>query len=181
MAFAHLISDEASFPVDKIGAKNALIVGARVYGKKPDRRSLYQKALGIDLSSGEGVDYVHDLEQPLPAEYGEFDHVDCFSVMEHCKHPWLMAKNIESLLPNGGTLLFSAPFVWREHAYPDDYWRFTKSSLSILFPSMRWEVLYYTSNKKVVSKPSAFNDKDGLRWMSRTEVVGFGVKCDSAS
>lgn len=47
-----------------------LVVGSKCYGEKQDRRKLYADAIGIDLFDGDGVDQVHDLEQPLPKSLG---------------------------------------------------------------------------------------------------------------
>lgn len=157
--------------------ERALIVGSKVYGSKSDRHRLYRNAVGVDLEEGEGVDLVHNMESPLPESMGTFDHVDCCSVMEHCQRPWLMAANIEKALSLGGTLLLAVPFVWRLHAYPDDYWRFCPASLEILFPSIRWEHRLLYSNGIFVKKAPAMNDSNGNRWAARTEVVALGVKC----
>ena len=77
-----------------------LVVGSKVYGKKQDRRELYRKAVGVDLFEGDGVDFVHDMETPLPESVGTFAHVDCVSVLEHVRRPWLMAANIVFITPN---------------------------------------------------------------------------------
>lgn len=152
-----------------------LVVGSKCYDK-PDRRKLYRRAVGIDLEGGEGVDFIHDLEEPLPKSLGRFDHVDCFSVMEHCKRPWLMAQNIEQALRMDGTLLLSVPFVWRVHQYPGDYWRMTMEALPILFPSIRWIARGYAVGDKVRKLVPGRDDEYG-KWLQRAETVGVGVKC----
>lgn len=154
-----------------------LVVGSKCYGGKLDRRTLYEDALGLDLFEGEGVDLVHDLEHPLPDRVGKFDHVDCFSVMEHCKRPWLMATNIERLLNHNGTILLAVPFVWRLHAYPNDYFRFTSDALPILFPSIKWMSRGYAVGHKVRQLVPGKEDEFG-NWMQRAETVAVGVKCE---
>lgn len=154
----------------------ALVVGSKCYGDKPDRRKLYRKAIGIDLEEGEGVDYIHDLERPLPKSFGKFDHVDCFSVMEHCKRPWLMAANIEEALKKDGTILFAVPFVWRLHGYPSDYYRFTAHALPILFPNIKWLARGYAVGDKVRKIVPGKDDEYG-KWLQRAETVAVGVKC----
>lgn len=159
-----------------IAKGRTLVVGSKCYGEKPDRRKLYKKAIGIDLEEGEGVDLIHDLEEPLPKELGKFDHVDCFSVMEHCKRPWLMAENIEKALTKDGTLLLAVPFVWRVHGYPSDYWRFTTNALEVLFPRMRWAARGYAVGDKVRQLVPGREDEFG-KWMQRAETVAVGVRC----
>ncbi len=107
---------------------HALVVGSKCYKDKIDRRQLYPHAFGVDLFEGEGVDLVHDLETPLPATVGPFDHVDCCSVLEHVRRPWLLAENVENALDEGGTILISVPFAWRVHGYPGDGWRMASST-----------------------------------------------------
>lgn len=159
----------------------ALVVGSRVYGEGIDRRGLYRKAVGLDMQVGLGVDLVHDLEEPLSTAAGTFDHVDCCSVLEHVRRPWLMAQNIERLLAPRGTLLVCAPFVWRYHAYPGDYWRFTPEAFEVLFPAIEWREVLLFANGEIVERAPAFNEDNGARWLGRTEVAGFGVKCASIS
>lgn len=157
-----------------------LVVGSKVYDDKPDRRALYDSGFGIDLFEGAGVDLVHDLEAPLPASLRKFDHVDCCSVLEHVQRPWKMAENIEAALVDGGTILISVPFVWREHGYPNDYWRMTQSALDILFPTVRWIERRYIVGDEIKKRVPGQNDGH-LRWMARAEVAAFGVKCAATS
>lgn len=155
-----------------------LVVGSKCYGSKKDRRFLYRDAIGIDLFDGQGVDFVHDLENPLPDEHGKLDHIDCCSVLEHCQRPWIMAKNIEDAMLPGATILVSVPFVWRIHSYPGDYWRISPQALEILFPRIKWKRLGYIAEghfKKLVPR----GEIDGRRYMMRSETVGFGFRCST--
>lgn len=159
----------------------ALVVGSKIYGQCIDRRTLYREALGLDMLDGEGVDLVHDLEHPLAGDIGQFAHVDCCSVLEHVRRPWLMGANIEAALEAGGTLLVVVPFIWRRHAYPSDYWRFTPEALDVLFPSIQWQSKQLYANGEPVKISPRFNDDAGQRWLARTEVAAFGTKCASTS
>lgn len=152
-----------------------LVVGSKQYDEKPDRRKLYPDAFGVDLQAGEGVDLVHDLEKPLPAEVGEFDHIDCVSVLEHVKRPWKMAGSLEQCLKTDGTILVCVPFVWRVHAYPSDYWRMTAEALPILFPRVDWLKRKYLANGRFRKLVPALSGSDGP-FLARAELVGFGVK-----
>jgi SAM-dependent methyltransferase len=153
-----------------------LVVGSKCYGDKLDRRRLYQEAVGLDLFEGDGVDFVHDMEKPLPSSQGQFDHVDCVSVLEHVRRPWRMAENIEAALVPGGTLLVCVPFVWRVHAYPSDFWRMTAEALEVLFPSIEWLGRCYLVNGKLKEGVKGKHDAAG-QWMQRAELAGWGVKC----
>jgi SAM-dependent methyltransferase len=158
-----------------------LVVGSKCYGNKLDRRSLYENAVGVDLFEGEGVDLVHDLETPLPASLGLFDHVDCVSVLEHVRRPWLLCANVEAVMCEGATILVQVPFVWRLHAYPGDYWRITHEGLEVLFPSVEWSERRYLVDARLTRKVPTFNDMYGGRWHKRSETAAFGTKCTSTS
>jgi hypothetical protein len=67
----------------------ALVTGSRLNQHNSDRRLLYPNAIGLDMFAGDGVDVVANLEEPLPC--GPFDHVDCYSTLEHVSMPWLAA------------------------------------------------------------------------------------------
>jgi SAM-dependent methyltransferase len=156
----------------------ALVVGSKCYNGKADRRALYTDAVGIDQFEGEGVDIVHDFESPLDAEHGTFDHIDCCSVLEHVKHPWIMCDNILRVMNPGATIVVSVPFIWRQHGYPSDYWRITRETLPILFPSIKWIKSGYLSGNELRKKPPALTI-GGDVYMMKTEVVGFGVNTDN--
>ena len=153
---------------------DTLIVGSRVYKGREDRRLIFDQAEGWDMLPGEGVDRVVDLENDLaPHEDGIFAHVECVSVLEHARRPWMIATNIERLLCAGGTLLLHVPFVWRVHGYPSDYWRFTVNGVRLLFPRIMWHELRFNTGEgeKIRSTNIA-----GVPFFARTQVHGFGSR-----
>lgn len=151
-----------------------LVVGSKIYGHKPDRRKLYEQAVGIDMQAGEGVDVVADLEEPMSDLVGYFRHVECMSVLEHARRPWLLAANVQRMLSTGGSIFVTAPFVFRQHGYPDDYWRFTLSGLKSLFDQIDWKVALYAHVRP--SKKLKTFVKNGNRYFCRTESCAFGHK-----
>lgn len=154
-----------------------LIVGSRVYATRADRRKLYPAAIGVDMLEGPGVDWVRDLEGDVPYLQDPFSHVECHSVLEHSRRPWLLAANIERLMAPGATLDLSVPFIWRVHAYPSDYWRFTAEAVRSLFPNIEWQALAYATTKTLSSNDKALKRSiDGEVCFARTEVLGWGVK-----
>ena len=150
-----------------------LIVGSRVYPGRADRRRLHEDAVGVDMLAGDGVDRVLNLEDDLPEDLGQFDHVECLSVLEHSRRPWLLAANLERLMAPGASLFVAVPFVWRVHAYPDDYWRMTPSAIRALFPRIEWRALKL-AGRSVTDKPESTKIA-GHPYFARTETVGFGV------
>ena len=152
-----------------------LIVGSRVYPGRVDRRGLYENAEGWDALPGDGVDRVINLENEIPS-VEQFAHIECVSVLEHTKRPWLLARNIEQLLRVGGTLYLTVPFIWRVHSYPDDFWRFTVSGVRALFSSMRWDSICYSHLELTESIKSPGATLHGHTYLPRTEVCAFGVR-----
>jgi SAM-dependent methyltransferase len=158
-----------------------LIVGSHIYGGREDRRKLYPDAVGVDMVAGPGVDVVADLEDWAMVtdllQPASFDHVECRSVLEHSRRPWLLAQNLEALMKPGATFDFSVPFVWRVHAYPSDYFRYTAEGVRALFPGIDWTRIQYATDKHL-SKIAKLEGKsiDGAVHLARCEVVAWGVR-----
>lgn len=153
--------------------RKTLVVGSKIYGGEFDRRAIYgDDVTGIDLEHGDGVDIIHDLEQPINMT---FKHIDCNSVLEHVRRPWVMCENLEFILEPGGTIFVKVPFVWRVHNYPGDFWRISAQGLAILFPNIKWVTAGYLTQsgfRKVIESKN-IND---IRYLKRTETIAFGVK-----
>jgi SAM-dependent methyltransferase len=143
-----------------------LEVGSKDYGSTQNLRILFppeEEYLGVDLEPGPGVDLVLDLTLPwekMDARLAgrRFGTIFCLSVLEHCQAPWRMAENLTRLLRPGGYLLVSAPFAWKFHAYPNDYWRFTPEGIRQLFDRLEFDP---TLAAWATSKPGEFYPVDG--------------------
>ncbi len=157
----------------------ALVTGSKIYKSRPDRRALFEHAIGVDIEDGEGVDLVHDLEQPFPfdlVDVKRFDHIDCVSTLEHVRRPWLAAKNLQDVLISGGTIFVGVPFAWRIHAYPDDYYRFSPAAMPILFDEIEWTHLLYFSQRDGLTVEYPKTTKDNPYNVPRCETYAWGVK-----
>ncbi len=131
-----------------------LQIGSR--GSVSDRNELNWRSLvakrfedrarfvGIDLLAGPDVDHQFDIcasPQAIASTLGReaFDLVVCCHVLEHTPAPMRAARNIETLLRPGGLAFISTPWSQAFHAAPDDYWRFSRRGLALLF--RRLEIL----------------------------------------
>lgn len=126
-----------------------LEVGSKEYGSTSTFREFYagNEYVGVDMAEGPGVDVVVDLTTgfaPLPESH--FALAICCSVLEHVRKPWLFAANLTRVLRPGGRLYMSVPWVWRYHAYPDDYFRFSQQGVRALFEGLEWSNVAYSSN-----------------------------------
>jgi len=87
-----------------------------------------------DFMSGLDVDVVADAEKLSETfEPDSFDAVIGCSVFEHIRRPWLAAPEIAKVLRPGGKTFIQTHFAFPVHAYPYDYWRFTREALETLF------------------------------------------------
>lgn len=132
---------EVSGPILEIGSKD--------YGNTASFREQFSgnEYVGLDIAEGPGVDLVLDLAEgtgQLPREHLAIGI--CCSVLEHVRKPWVMADNITSVIRPQGRLYISVPWVWRYHAYPDDYFRFSWRGIMELSPGFDWEHIYYATN-----------------------------------
>ena len=99
--------------------------------------------LGTDIEAGADVDVVADVHA-LSATLGEesFDALISCSTFEHLKYPHLAAHEVMKVLKVGGLLFTQTHQSFPIHAYPFDYFRFSREALAGLFGTrMGFEVL----------------------------------------
>jgi len=90
--------------------------------------------LGTDLEPGPDIDLVADVHQ-LTRVTGEerFDIIIAASTFEHFKYPHLAAHEIMKALRIGGVVYLQTHQTFPLHAYPYDYFRFSREALAGLF------------------------------------------------
>ncbi|WP_421845164.1 class I SAM-dependent methyltransferase [Mycobacterium sp.] len=96
-----------------------------------------------DFENGLDVDVVSDVCE-LSATFGEqrFDAIISCSTLEHIQYPWVAAVELCRTLKVGGLLFVMTHLTFPIHAYPHDYWRFTKEGLQTLFsPQVGFECI----------------------------------------
>ena len=116
------------------GAAKTLEIGA--YGSASYSKYFTNKT-GLDIRPGPGVDVVGSVYD-LPFSDNTFDMVLCMVVLEHLEDPPKAISEIKRVLKPNGRILASVPFMFPMHATPDDFWRFTKYGLKILFKD--WDI-----------------------------------------
>jgi hypothetical protein len=126
-----------------------LEVGSKDYGSTSSFREFYsgREYIGIDMEPGKNVDLVIDLTEGVGGlQKNYFALGICCSVLEHVRKPWVFAEHLASVLRADGALYMSVPWVWRYHAYPDDYFRFSWRGVMELFPQFAWTNICYSTN-----------------------------------
>jgi SAM-dependent methyltransferase len=102
------------------------------------RTSAYLDALGgtaerylrVDGAAETAPDHVVDLDhEPLPVEGESVDVVLAFNLLEHLYHPDLVLSEARRVLRPGGSIHIWVPFLIGYHPSPEDYFRYTESTL----------------------------------------------------
>jgi hypothetical protein len=90
--------------------------------------------LGSDIESGPDVQVVADAHR-LSEVVGEkqFDIIISCATFEHLKYPHLAAHQLMKTLKIGGVLYIQTHQSFPLHAYPYDYFRFSREALAGLF------------------------------------------------
>jgi len=76
-------------------------------------------------------DYFYDGER-LPFEEGSFDTVVSIQVLEHTPQPRHLIAEMARVLKKDGTLILAAPFSFRLHEEPHDYFRYSPHGLTAM-------------------------------------------------
>lgn len=103
-----------------------------ILDKQPELWSILEKAkLSVDIF-GDGT--------CLPFTDHSFDTVMCTEVLEHLPEPAKLLADMARVLRPGGRMLLTVPFSQPLHELPNDYYRFTPSSLEYLVEGAGLEV-----------------------------------------
>ncbi|WP_158303897.1 class I SAM-dependent methyltransferase [Saccharophagus degradans] len=117
--------------------------------------------LGLDICKGIDVDVVADIHKATDTLGEEkFDIIISCSSFEHFKYPHLAAHQIMKLLKVGGILYIQTHQSFPIHAYPYDYFRFSREALEGLFgKAMNFNVVSsgYDFPAKIVSRRRPFS------------------------
>ncbi|UCG25320.1 MAG: methyltransferase domain-containing protein [Chloroflexota bacterium] len=125
--------------------------------------------LGTDIEPGVDVDIVADVHR-LSSVVGveQFDVVVSCSSFEHFKYPHRAAHEVMKVLKVGGLLFIQTHQTFPLHAYPYDYFRFSREALAGLFgDSMGFRVIdtdyefpasiYASENPLTANEPAFLN------------------------
>lgn len=76
----------------------------------------------------------------LPFEDRSFDTVINIQVLEHTPHPAALVAEMARVLKDDGVLILSAPFQFRLHEQPHDYYRYSPHGLRVLCEAAGLEI-----------------------------------------
>lgn len=86
-----------------------------------------------NIAASPGVDMVFDAQERFPIEDAVYSGVILLNVLEHLFDYKNAVEESFRVLKPGGVLVGAVPFLFSVHASPDDYFRYTRSSLERIF------------------------------------------------
>jgi len=106
-------------------------------------RSRFPPGCYVALDGGSGdpawdyskLDVLGDLED-LPLRAQSVGCVLCMVVLEHTRNPGRVLAEFGRILKEDGRLHLVVPLLWEEHQVPNDYFRFTRHGVKLLFEGL---------------------------------------------
>ncbi len=118
-------------------------------------------------------DVCFDLEKPFPFRDKTFDHVTMINVIEHLFRYRECLQEIQRVLKPGGWAICCAPFLYRVHPSPRDFYRFTESAIERLFSEAGFEKVHIerTGTGSFLASYSLIDDSRIPGWLRLLPVV----------
>ncbi|MHC5114930.1 MAG: class I SAM-dependent methyltransferase [Planctomycetota bacterium] len=128
---------------------------------------------GLDAVDLVGTAY----DVPVPDE--SFDSALCTAVLEHLEEPEQALRECNRVLRDGGTAVYTVPFIWHLHEEPRDFFRYSKYGLKYLFEKTGFDVVelnplsgfWVTFGQLLVYNMYRFN-RGPLRWLGIVPLAG---------
>ena len=95
-------------------------------------RDFTKQYIGIDIEPGTNVDLVMTGPYSIPLSDQSVDTVISGQCLEHVNNPFKLVSESARILKQGGYMLLTAPFQWREHRYPLDTFRYLPDGMRSL-------------------------------------------------
>jgi SAM-dependent methyltransferase len=111
----------------------------------------------FDIDAGPQVTIVGDLQHCPHVPSDSYDVIVCTQVLEHVPNPFLAAAELGRILKPGGLLLLTVPAAYPYHSAPNDYWRFSRDSLQLLFRDHLRELTLETVGNRLTIMGSYWN------------------------
>jgi SAM-dependent methyltransferase len=89
-------------------------------------------SLRVDFEPYEGIDFLTDLNKPLPVSNKTFDVVIMSNLLEHICEPLTIMTECHRILKPKGNMIMTVPFLIKVHQEPHDFLRYTEHMLKRL-------------------------------------------------
>jgi SAM-dependent methyltransferase len=103
-----------------------------------ERGTTFAKTASSTNARGPDVIYESDC---MPFDDASFDTILCIQVLEHTPAPQPLLDDIARVLKPRGLLILCAPFSFRMHEEPHDYFRYTPNGLHVMCEAAGLSVL----------------------------------------
>jgi ubiquinone/menaquinone biosynthesis C-methylase UbiE len=115
-----------------LGPGNILEIGAGQYNTHCEYLSDDCRHFSLNIAISEKPAIAGDACL-MPFRECSFDGIIMLEVLEHIPTPELLITEIRRVLKTGGMMIGSTRFIHPQHGAPNDYYRFTDTSLGLLF------------------------------------------------
>lgn len=86
----------------------------------------------VNINTDYLCDLVFDIEEKFPLEDNAFDHVMLINVLEHIYNFKNVISESNRVLKSDGKIYLAVPFIHQIHGSPNDFFRYSKSTLNRL-------------------------------------------------
>jgi len=83
----------------------------------------------VNINPEYGCDVIFDIEKKFPLDDKSYNAVITLNVLEHIYNYQNVISEVYRVLKTDGLFIISIPFVYGIHGSPDDYFRYTRSTL----------------------------------------------------
>lgn len=134
--------------------------------------STYLKA---DIEAGEDVDWVADLHDFADVDWltdqpqCQWDGLVAIALLEHVHRPWIAMRGVATALRPRGLAYLQSHQSFVLHGYPDDRWRFTRESLTMLAEDAGLDVIGTSYTHRATIVPQTRVD----RWNTAEDVEAY--------
>jgi SAM-dependent methyltransferase len=121
--------------------KKLLDVGGGFDGRyRKALEKIAEKYQNLEIENGPNVDIVGSVYN-LPILSNSQSLVTSFMVLEHLAEPLQGLKETNRVLKKGGFLALTTVQYWHTHAYPSDYYRYTRFGLEYLLKKSGFKIV----------------------------------------
>lgn len=97
-----------------------------------------------NIDASYGIDVVFDAQKPWPFPDASFEGVLLVNILEHLFEYTVAIREAHRVLKDGGVVAGVVPFMFNVHASPNDYFRYTKSTLEKVFENTEFNEVRIT-------------------------------------
>lgn len=108
---------------------------------KLDKKRISKMTI-CDIDKNKNPDIVANVEK-LPFKNSSFDVVKATELLEHVQNPEIGLKECVRVIKNKGMLILSIPFIYRIHADPQDFQRFTEYKLKTEMEKLKCKIIVF--------------------------------------